>query len=76
MTRHFTIGMIFQLQNHEHLHYESGAFPPDDSAPSDGDRDGDFLPFYNKESGYTVWLSTKDHRLSFYTFDVKKKNAT
>jgi hypothetical protein len=60
--------------NHDYLFDEAGAFP----AEAEGEfiqagPDGDFIPFYNSESGYTVWISTKNHRLSYYTFDAKGK---
>jgi hypothetical protein len=32
---------------------------------------GEFVPFYNSDSGYTVWISANNHRESTYTFDEK-----
>ena len=32
---------------------------------------GEFVPFYNSDSGYTVWISANNHRESIYTFDEK-----
>jgi len=32
----------------------------------------EFVPFYSPIIGQTLWVSTKDHRKSYYTFDKKK----
>lgn len=66
-------GKLPHHSNHEGVW--DGNFPAEEEVPSAVDRDGDFVPFYNQESGYTLWVSTKNHRLSYYSFDEKKKNA-